>query len=343
MSKEYGFYILKTPRYHGGRLISNQGEAIRKAAAENASRLRFLSHESNIDLLCRFFLDAMTHKDAVSSGNTGGHLVPSEVVPDIFELARNSSIALRHSRLHVVGTGREITVPKELTHGSLSWVGESTQDTPSEPTFSAATLQLKGLRQTVEITNELLEDQSYDVVSHLFDQFTYLMASELDNQVFNGTGDPVSGLLTAACGYSTTLSGTAFSTIVPANITSSIAKIQEGRYKDLRFIVGRTQNHLLHSSSTAQLNPVVDPFDKLNRLYGFPVEVCEKVSSTDGSGKPFGVIGNFKSYILVRHKDLAFQRDPYGKFDTNVTRLRFMSRWAFDIGDANSFCRLMTA
>lgn len=272
--------------------------------------------------------------------------MPREVIGDLIKLARHTSVALKYCPTYPFTKGSEVTVPKELTLPEVNWYDENEQISETDPTFgqghaSETTTPVKKCGGLSKMSNEFLNDSKYDIVSKISEMIIHMIGLEIDKQVFTGTGSPVSGLISAA-GYSTILTG-AFSTITPANITESIAKISEGNYPNLRFVVGRTQGHLLHSSSTQQLNPVYDPIDKVNRLYGFPLEVSEGISSEDGSGKAFGFLANLKSFTLVYHQEMRIFLDSFSRFAYDETILRLMQKWGFAMTEASSFCKILTA
>lgn len=330
--------------------LGEVGLSIDKSCEETPG-LKVLHSQKNRDIWKKFLIDVIAGcriAKTLGHSNTGGYLVPPIILPDLVKLATGTSLALKRCRIKPCYEGYETTVKHEESILTVAWVDEHGTITQSNaPTFGIGNsgenqkTSFKKLVGMVKSSDELLADA--DVVSVIHDQFLRAVGLELDNQVLNGTGAVCPGLLTAACGNSTILSG-AFSTVTPANFTESIAKINEGNYKDLSIAVGRTQNHLLHSSSTKALNPVWDPIAKVNTLYGFPVDVCENISSTDGTSKPFAIVGNFKNFTLVDRGDLRIALNPFGaNFAKAQVELRFSWRWGFALMDPAGFCRLMTA
>jgi HK97 family phage major capsid protein len=81
-----------------------------------------------------------------------------------------------------------------------------------------------------------------------------------------------------------------------------------------------------------------------NTIYEFPVNMTENIATTDTTGKPFGVFGNFDYFLIGRRNGaMVIDVDPYSKFAIYQTQFRMVTRWGFDYGDVNAFCRIINA
>jgi HK97 family phage major capsid protein len=194
-------------------------------------------------------------------------------------------------------------------------------------------------------SNELIADADFDISSLLGEQFAYTQAMELDNQMFNGTGDPVSGVLTAKAGYSVVLGGASMSAITASDLSLAISKIEEGRLAGARFFFGRLASHYIRSLKDSQNRPIYAEIGGMTprTVYEFPTNVSEKITNTDGASTALGVFGNFNYFLLGRRAGaMVIDVDPYTRFAEWDTRFRMVSRWAMNYGDVNAFVRIIS-
>lgn len=308
------------------------------------------SKRDGADLQARADLQEFYRKANLAEGSTGavgGYLVPDEYLWDMVMLARSRTFALQECSVVNMNTD-QMYIPAELTLSSLAWTTPETgQISAGEPTFNQVSLAVKRLDALATVTNELLMDSAIDVVGILTEQFGYGVALELDNQVLNGTGTPVSGLLTAACGYSTVFGATStnFSAVRSDDFSNAIYQLAEGDLANARFKINRIGLHYCRVLKDTTNAPIFAPMGGVvpNTLYGIPVSVSEKITNTSAISTPMAILGDFKKFIIGRRLGaVGLDVDPYGKFDYYQTRYRVATRWAFAIGRATAFTRIMT-
>jgi HK97 family phage major capsid protein len=239
----------------------------------------------------------------------------------------------------------QLYVPAELTLPAVAWKGESVQLAQSDPTYAQVSLAAKKLTAYSAATNELLSDSAMDVVGMLTRQFVYGIGMELDNQMLNGTGDPVSGVLTAKAGYSVSSTGTSFSNVTGTDISLMVSKIEEGWARDARFIFGRLGMHYIRTLKDSQNNFIFSQIGggQQKSIWDYPANMSEKITNTDADATAYGVFGNFKYFYIGRRQGaMAIEVDPYTRFDYAETRFRMVTRWAMAVAQANAFCRLLS-
>jgi len=288
-------------------------------------------------------------KAAMQEGTTteGGYLVPDEYTNEILAFARLSSVALQYCRLWNMSTDVR-RIPAENAAVSVAWTAEEGTITESEPTVAEVVLTAKRLDAYSKVSNELLQDSAVDIVSWLTELFAEAMGQELDNQVFAGTGDPISGLTTAACGYSVVLSSgnTNISAVTGTNLSDMISKLSANKRAGARWYFEKSVFHFvrtLKDSNNAFLyNPIGGA--QANTIWGYPYTDCEKMPSTNSANSPFALFGNLRYFALGRRlQSTTLDVDPYGLFTTYQTRFRIVQRWGLAIGLANGFVRAVTA
>lgn len=287
---------------------------------------------------------------AEGANATGGYLIAPEFLWDLVKLAKSNTFMLNAARI-IPMSAMEVKVPTELTRANGTWDVEGAV-TESEGTFDQVTLTAKRFSAYSIASNEMLQDEAMDIVAILNDQFSYGTALELDNQVLNGTGAPVSGLTTATVSASVVLGGvvnsgsTNWSSQTAAVYSEAIYTLNEGDANRARFFINKISKHYLRGLKDANGQPIfVAPGAQTpGTIYETPYNVSETLSNVSSAAKCFGVLGNFDYYFIGRR--LAFSSievDPYGKFAEYQTRFRMASRWAFKIARNNAFVRMMSA
>jgi len=277
------------------------------------------------------------------SGNT--FVIPDIVDSELFHFERERSVALQYCRIWDM-TSEKLSFPAETASSTVAW-GNTTSE--SEPTSSEVELSAQELSAYAAVRDTTLADSRTDIVSWIADEMAEACALELDNQVFNGTGDPVSGLLSAKCGYSVVMGSgsTSFSNITSTHLSEMIADL-DGRKKEGAAYYGHgTPIHFIRDLKDDNNRPIYvqSLSSPLNyNVWGYPVREVIKSQSTDGSGTAFLLFGNLKYFAIGRRLgSTSLQVDPYGLWTTNRTRFKIYQRWGLQIALANGFVRLMTA
>ena len=136
---------------------------------------------------------------ALSSGtdSSGGYLVPDEFRAEVIRTAEKHGIARAQCRVVPMGSG-QASYPKGTSGVSVSWPGEGSEGSTSDPAFGLANLLAKTAVGLTAVPNELLDDADVDVIAYLATLFGEALAKEEDTQLFAGDGSPFVGLMEAA-------------------------------------------------------------------------------------------------------------------------------------------------
>ena len=354
-------------KYLGIR-IASQGKALRNKCVDKAGFENFNSEETcdnftkfmiafikgvgperNAEALAEISKINAACKATMNEGTNsiGGYLVPIEYQWDLVRLNKDKVFSLNECTVVPMSSDTK-QLPKELTRAGVAWKGESVQLAQSDPTYSDVVLNAQKLTAYTASSNELLMDSAMDIVSIISDQMSYGMALELDNQVLNGTGSPVSGVLTAAAGFSVVMGtgSTSFSAISFDNLSNMFDNIPEGWDDNVKFIFNKKiMGYLRTIKSTYNTYILVDPGGtQTPTIWEQPVIRSSQGPKTSGLSTAFMVLGNFQYfYIGQRMGAMAIDVDPYGRFDYNETRFRMITRWGLQIAQANAFVRLLTS
>jgi HK97 family phage major capsid protein len=368
--KMFSVHTGVTAEVYRGYKLADQGEALREKFAANPNRFKSLSKGDKFTEYARFMLDvkaalcgdiqatmklqaaAQAYKsdNAEGTDNLGGYTVPVEYQMDLVKLVRENSFALQKCTV-INMSSNSLKMPTEASMVTVAWADEAGTISASNPTFGQVNLVAKKLTGlTAGISNELLMDAGFDIVGFLTDQFMYAQGQELDNQVLNGTGNPCSGVLSAAAGYSVVMGAgsTNFSSMTADNVRSMIRKLSSVDSAVAEFIYGKDVQYYLDviKDTTGRYIYREPSGDRPAALWNRGVVESAKApgESDSGTGKGFITLGNWKQfYIGQRMGSMAFAADPYTNFAKDQVRFRVISRHALAMARASAFCRLVTA
>ncbi len=292
-------------------------------------------------------------KAAMQEGtdSEGGYLTPIEQRAELFAYVREMSITMPDVT-HIPMTSDVMTIPAELTKVGLAWTAEESDATASNATFAQVTLTAKRLDAFSTSSNELLEDTNVPggITAVLLSQFTEAVAKEIDNQILTGTGDPISGVFTAAAGYSEVFDSgsTAFSELLESNIRGLIAQIPPERLDGAKWYMHNTVLwNFMYGLKDGDERPLFVP--SLSQtvpgtLYGYPAKQSSQATSTSAAGATMAAFGNLKGFVLGdRLTNIRLFADPYTLGKSYQTNFYFFTRWAFAHALNQYYGRIVTA
>jgi len=290
-----------------------------------------------------------TKATATDIGDVGNVFVLPDIVDsEILHYARESSVILQYARMWDMTSNKQ-SFPAEIGAAATYW-GNTTPE--SNPELSEVELENMELSAYSVVRNDSMLDARSDIVSWLTEALAEAVGMTLDDAAFNGTGagsyGGVSGLLSAATGYSVTMSGsTHFSELSGDHLSLMIAKLDGLRKQGARYFMSGAILHYVRTLKDEQNRPVfMDGHIGAGvpgTIYGFPYSEVVKMPSTSGANTAFIVFGNMKCFGLGRRvQNSALQVDPYGLWTTNRTRFKIYNRWALKVAQPYGFCRLLT-
>lgn len=123
----------------------------------------------------------------INPDTAGGYLVAAEQSTSVIELLRSKSVVL--PLCQEMPMNRDTLNVPSLTGGATVYmVGENASITAGDPTFGQKTLVTKKPAVLLQISNELLEDSDPAVDTLLREDIARAIASKLDQQILEGTG-----------------------------------------------------------------------------------------------------------------------------------------------------------
>lgn len=133
---------------------------------------------------------------STTPGSDGGYLCPTEFERQIVDGLKEQNVM--RTLCKVITTENDRKIPIAATHSVANWTAENAAYTESNPTFAQKEIDAYKLTDLVKVSNELLDDNMFDLESYLAKEFAYAfgIAEEQAFCVGTGTGQPT-GLFTA--------------------------------------------------------------------------------------------------------------------------------------------------
>lgn len=302
--------------------------------------------------VAKMFVDMIHGKAAMQEGTTteGGFLVFDEYQSEILAHARLSSVALRDCRILPMASDT-LRIPREDGAVSVNWTAEEIALTQSEPTIAEVVLTANKLGAYSIVSNELLADSQFDIVSWLTELFAEAAGQEIDNQWMNGT--TFTGILsggvttnTVTC-TSTTTTPNRHVQVDDTELSSMVAALTSNKLVGAKYYLHRNSLHYIRMmEDTAGVRIWMLPnANQPGTIYGYPYELVDAIPSAPNAGDPFLAFGNMKKgYIIgIRRGAMSLDMDPYGAFTTDQTRFRLVTRFDGAMGLENALVVLYTS
>jgi len=288
-----------------------------------------------------------------TTAGVGGYLNAPEYSNEYLEYAKEFSRALQICRVIPMNT-TTLYMPAESAKVSVAQTSEGTDATVTSTTFAQITLTAKRYDAYTGVTNELLNDENVPILPILISQFTEAYGQKIDSAVFNGTGDPMSSPFTAAAGHSVVLGtgSAAFSSFVYSNFIQLVGKLPDADRRNARWAINRaplwTYIYNIKDTTGRPLfldyagGAITGPTD--GRILGLPVVSIETGPSTTAVSTAMAVLGDWQGVLIgQRLGGVDLFLDPYTAGKSYQTNIYCFQRWAFAMGLANKFARLVTA
>jgi HK97 family phage major capsid protein len=285
-----------------------------------------------------------------SSGATVG--VPVEFAKELAKLLSDAGVVRKYAKV-VPMNGMKLTFNTLATQANPSWNGQAVAKDTTSDTFSAVTLTRNTLAFIKPVSNELIQDGSFDIVAELLEISKNAIAREEDKQGFVGVGAPITGVTVASGTNEVELTGT----IAQGALTYQ--KIVDMIYASSAPKTGNEKLYM-HRSVWAKVRGLEDSGGTLigvgqkmgeENFEGTPVVFVEDMTSVaqDGTNKALMVYGDLKNvYMGVRDDfNVSFSEhatvNGESMFETNQTAFRFEEAVDIAVVHPSAFSVLKTA
>lgn len=286
----------------------------------------------------------------VADTASAGYLAPPQFGSELLKLLVQYSPLRSYATVKQIG-GPSITYPRRKKSLSASWVGETTLRTESQPSFEQVTLTPGELAAYVDVSNQLLEDNSYDLESELYAEFAEQFGVMEGAAFINGNGvNKPKGIMEG----SPIGTGIYFSKSGPVSIADTLIEM----FHSIPSVHAYNGSWIMNRNTMSLIRTIKDStgryllLDSLSEgapatLLGRPivemVDMPEFSSTTPGpdgfANKPI-LFGDLKGYRIVDRVGLSILRDPFGLATVGQTRFHARKRVGGDITNYDRFAFL---
>lgn len=324
------------------------------------------------------FIKAVFQKDMQSlsafkaltegTGSAGGYVVPEEFAAEVNRVVEDFGLIPKLARIFPMKSDT-LNVPRLSATVTVSYPGEATAGTASQPTFEQVVLSAKSCVGITPMSNELLADASISVVDLLVELFAEAIAGSMDSQGLAGTGSPFTGILVdSGVTVVQPANGTGNSTFTgaatPDNARTLISNVKPWALQGAAFIMHRTVWALMQTVKASSggdyfisaANPVVVnngaqgfPTAMAGTLWGYPVYLSDKMPTTTAVSTKFIIFGNLKHVYVGQRAEMGVSISQEGVvggvslFETNMSAVRVISRHGIAVGLPTAFAVLKTS
>ena len=285
-------------------------------------------------------LKAMT----VAVDAAGGYLAPTAFASEILKALRQFSPIRQYARTMTIGAS-EIKFPRRTSSTAASWVSEIADRTESELTYEQVTLTPYELATYVDVSAQLLEDNTYNLEGELSRDLgeTFAITEGLAFVSGNGVGKPT-GLL-AATGIAEVKTGAAtnFAASNPADtLIGMFHSLPSVHAQNGAWLMNRKTLGLIRQFKDLQGRYIV--LDGLTdgapvTLLGRPI--AEAVDMPDiGAGLYPIVFGDMQGYRIIDRVGMSILRDPYTIATKGQVRIHARMRVGADVTNPDRFVKL---
>lgn len=280
----------------------------------------------------------------VSSDAAGGYLSPDGVGDELIKLLRQFSPIRQYARVVSIGA-ESITYPRRLSSTSASWVAEIADRTTSEMTFEQVKLTPFELATFTDVSNQLLEDNTYNLEGELLSDFAESFGKAEGAAFVTGTGTGQPKGLLAATGITEVKTGVAatFPTTNPADVLIGMFhKLPGVHAQNAAWLMNRNTLGAIRQWKDGQGRYlVIDPISEgaATTLLGRPI--VEVVDMPDVAANAYPIMfGDLAGYRIVDRVGFTTLRDPYTLASKGQTRFHARKRVGADVTHPDRFVKL---
>ncbi|MEO8697085.1 MAG: phage major capsid protein [Acidimicrobiales bacterium] len=329
-----------------------QGDSLRRwALGEGPNELRIdLTHPMRVAELRRTGMSvAEAEREArVMNWDTGSLAsgVPTKTASELYQLmaASCAMLSLPTTKVMTPDGGGAMKIPRVNAHAIATQVsGQGTTLAGTDPTFLSMTLDAYKYGELVRISNEALQDASFDVAQFLGGNIARAVSRLVSNDLVLGTGSgQPQGVVTAALVGSNGTIPTGGSLITPSyenivdlvysvngsyrasgNAAFLMRDVTAAQVRKLRDGAGGTLGAPLWSPSQVQGIQSGEP----GQLLGYPVYTDPAMASCASNAK-IAVFGDWSAYFLRQVGPLVIERSADVFFGSDETAFR--GKWRVD-------------
>lgn len=249
---------------------------------------------------------------AITTGTAPGQLtVPTSISDQIIKKLEEVAPLFALSKQFPSAHGY-LEVLKETGIGGAQWLGEMENATPADFTMSKVKLEQKRLTAAIELSQQLINDAGFDIVSYAINVLSSRIAFSVNRAIVNGNGvGQMEGFLTATLAPESvvkTVAGTVTTDDVLGLFNSMNPELIEGAV----FVMNRDTWNKVSKLKDAENRYYLVDFKNGNgsRYYtmlGLPVMISDVMPNIATGNKAIGLINMGEAYGTLIKKGIEVQ------------------------------------
>ena len=235
-----------------------------------------------------------------STATQGGFLVPTEWDTRLIETLEEENV-IRNLGTRIITEG-EHKINIVASKPAASWVAEGQPLTFSNAAFAQKTLDAYKLGVGIQVTNELLKDNAFDLESYIINQFGQALANAEEDAFINGSGvNQPTGFLTTLAADASTYITTSGASISADDIINLEYSLKRPYRRNAVFLCNDSTLALLRKFKDSTQNYLWTPSfvqGEADRLLGYPIYTTPYFPAAQ-SGNFALAFGDFSYYQVA--------------------------------------------
>ena len=235
-----------------------------------------------------------------STATQGGFLVPTEWDSRLIETLDEENV-IRKLGTQIITEG-EHKINIVASKPAASWISEGQPLTFSNTAFAQKTLDAYKLGVGIQVTNELLQDNIFDLESYIINQFGQAIANAEEDAFINGTGsNQPTGFLTTLAADTSTFITTTGASISADDVITLEYSLKRPYRRNAVFICNDSTLAILRKFKDSTQNYLWTPSfiqGEPDRLLGYPIYTTPYFPAAQ-SGEFAIAFGDFSYYQVA--------------------------------------------
>lgn len=260
------------------------------------------------------------HKKALAESvfADGGALVPEEFSSEFIELLRAAAV-VESMGLRPVPMKGSLTMGRQNSAGSASYLGENQNITKSQPTVAQLTLSAKKLAGLVPISNDLLRNPAAGAEAFVRDDLVAVMNLAKDLYLLRGTGTQYSPKGVRYWANASNINAISAATLAGkiADLVQAIRLVEQANVPEARrgWVLHPRTKWALASTTDSNGNFVFLQEMMRGMLFGFPFRSTTQVPINLGGGTESEIyFGEWSQGLLGEDTNLNVEVFPNGAY-----------------------------
>lgn len=360
VSKDEKSFVKETPVTIVNQMIASAASAMGTKGAHNVAQV------SNEEILVQAKKDfpyskalhnVLAQKKELNAGtpSEGGFTVPLAFSGEYIDALTANTLIDKLNIRKVPLVHGNLSIPRMDTTSAVSWVGETSKDGDTQPTFGEVNMRAKKLKAITAISNTLLNESGVNLEGWIAEDLMRKARIALDDAMLNGTGtlyQPL-GLKNNAAVQATGGSTTALALTTPNDMVALLEQANV-RMENVHWLLNPIgESWLRNKAFTSGPFAWSDEMARTGKLRGFDFHSSSTVGYTAAAGGASAYadfwIGDFAEMMFGVGRDITIEISREGSFqsggntisafDQDLTLIRLITECDFACRQPKAFVR----